>query len=525
MPDGHQNVVLDLSHIQKAYGNTRALQDVSMSVRPGEVRALMGKNGAGKSTLVRIISGVEQPDAGDVAVAGVSHVFRSPSEALNAGVATVHQELTIVPSLTVAENISLGRWPSKFGVVDRRKIHELARDALDMLSEHLDLDREAGSYGLAHRQIMEIARSLSFNPSVLLLDEPTSSLPKSEVDALLALVRKLAERGVAVIYVSHRMDEISQVADSVTVLRDGRLVDTLSINEATVGRIAQLMVGEDFKTTTRVMPPPDAGKIALSVRELRWIREQPPLNLDVKAGEIVGIAGLLGAGRTELLECVAGLRRRQTGTVAAFSDIVASSVSDSMAAGIALVPEDRKHDGLVLNLPISQNLTMSSLSKVASWGFLSSSREAKIAAGSRDTLSIKAPSLQDEANSLSGGNQQKVVIGRCLNADARILLLDEPTRGVDIEAKHQIYDLIETFAAEGKAVVFVSSEYEELLELCHRILIIADGEIVGTFDPESGGIDRLMAVLLSKAAPVDQPEINPEPSIPHIAHETASHQK
>ena len=490
--------VLKLTGIVKAFSGMVALNKVDFELAPGEIRALMGKNGAGKSTLVRIISGAMRPEMGTMEASGRPVHFSTPREATEAGIATVHQELTIIPGLSIAENITLGHWPASRGILNGRKAIEVAREALALLGEDIDPAMPAGEISIAKQQIVEIARALALKPKVLILDEPTSSLPAHEVEALLSLVRRLGKSGVSVIYVSHRMDEIARVADSVTVLRDGRLIDTLDIASAPIARIAQLMVGEGVEISGREDLAPAGEAVVLDVAGLDAGPRVQSVSLQVRKGEILGIAGLLGSGRTELLRVLAGIDRHSSGSIALHDKPIGGrSVREMLGHGIALVPEDRKVEGLVLGMPIAQNLSMSALSRVSSAGVLSRGRESELARDSRTQLDIKAADLDLPVETLSGGNQQKVVIGRCLNAEVEVLLLDEPTRGVDVQAKQQIYALVKALAAEGKAIIFVSSEYEELLLLCHRVVVMAEGQIVEAFDPDTVRMDGLMTRLLA----------------------------
>jgi ABC-type sugar transport system ATPase subunit len=471
------------------YPGVKALDAVDFSISPGEVRALMGRNGAGKSTLVKVLSGVETGYIGTVTVDGGPVAFRDPRDAMRSGIATVYQELAIIPSISIAENVTLGNWARKRGVqIDRREVNERARQALAQLGEEFDLNAPAGTLSIARQQLVEIAHALTHNPRVLILDEPTSSLPVTEVDRLLKLVRRLAATGVAVIFVSHRMDEISRVADSVTIVRDGQVIETLPIDQAPVERVAALMVGPDFQDAAKdTVPPPTAdAPVALRVTELSDGRTINGVSLAVQAGEIVGIAGLLGSGRTELLRAVGGLSKITRGSIeVAENKIHKHTPGNLIKRGVTLVPEDRKAEGVVLGLSVQENLWMSSKWLVSRLGIISPDAVSTTAQRSKRDLDIKVHDTRALVGTLSGGNQQKVVLGRCLNAGAKVLLLDEPTRGVDVHAKAQIYDLIRSFAAQGGAVVMVSSEYEELLLLCHSIAIMSAGRVTDRFRNEN----------------------------------------
>jgi sugar transport system ATP-binding protein len=494
--------VIAAEGLSKAYGPTKALVGVDFHVDQGRVCALMGRNGAGKSTLVRILAGLERSDAGTVRLHGEAVAFRDPDHALRSGVATVHQEISIIPGLSVAENVALGRWESRGGLIDRRRTRELAQRALAILGVDLPLDTPAGDLRLAEQQLVEIARALSYEPKLLILDEPTSSLTESEADRLLEVVRNLAAQGVAVLYVSHRMSEIERVADDITVFRDGRLVAQRRIEEVTVREIATLMAGAEVEERVCRAGSARPGTPALRVHELHTNDKLRGIDLEVASGEIVGLAGRLGAGRTELLRAIAGLDATSGGHVeiaGARRFARSRDVRRRLAAGMALLPEDRKGQGIVLNQPIRHNMVLSCLRSICRLGFLDHRAERRLSEESRATTEIRAGSLDDPVSSLSGGNQQKVVLARCINAGVRVLLLDEPTRGVDIQSKHQIYDLIASLADEGCAVLLVSSEYGELLQNCDRILVVDDGTITGEVDPATP-LDRLLAAIMRPRA-------------------------
>ncbi len=487
--------------LTKHYPGVQALNGVDFSVAAGEVRALLGKNGAGKSTLVRILSGAAVPNSGILKVGGRAVDIFTPKHANALGVATVHQELVLVPELSVAENILLGRWRShRCGwFVDQQVLRRAAAAVLDEFGLQVDPAAKVGKLSIAQQQLVEIARGLSFRPKVLILDEPTSSLPGSEVEILLKTIRVLSERGVAVVYVSHRMDEIQQIANSVTVLRDGRHIDTLPIAAAPPAEIVRLMTGEASTETrcNRAHRPP--GKVALKVTGLNTANKLKDINFEVRQGEIVGLAGLLGSGRTELLRAIYGADP-SAGRIEIFGVEPRDRSPRAMIRhGVGLAPEDRKKEGLVLNMSISKNLVLSSMHKIVHRAILSNRRQAQLSQQAASRLSVKFASLGDPVRALSGGNQQKVVLGKCLNADVKVFLLDEPTRGVDIEAKGLIYDLLEQLAAQGMTALVASSEMEELMLLCDRLLIMKDGELVAERDVAQTNLAEVMAVAMGGA--------------------------
>jgi len=493
---------IEATALRKSYPGVQALQGVDFRVAAGEVRALLGKNGAGKSTLVKILSGAETPDAGALRLSGRTVDTFTPRHANALGVATVHQELSLVPELSVAENILLGRWRShgRGWFIDQQALRRQAAAVLAELGVQIDPAAKVCKLSIAQQQLVEIARGLSLEPRVLILDEPTSSLPSSEVEILLRAIRVLSGRGVAVVYVSHRMDEIQRLAHSVTVLRDGRHIDTLPIADAPTAAIVRLMTGAAGVAAQPVRAPRAPGVVALKVSALATATKLKGLSFEVRAGEIVGLAGLLGSGRTELLRAIYGLDAATAGRVEIFGKPSAGRSPRAMIRqGVGLAPEDRKKEGLVLGMSISNNLVLSAMHKVVHRAMLSHRRQSQLAHRAAARMSVKLASLADPVRSLSGGNQQKVVLGKCLNADVKLFLLDEPTRGVDIDAKRQIYELIEQLAAQGTAVLVASSEMEELMLLCDRLLLMKDGEIVGERQVAQTDLAEVMAVAMGGA--------------------------
>ena len=494
--------ILRVEKINKTYPGVRALSDVDFDLHPGEVRALLGKNGAGKSTLVKILSGATTPDSGTIYVNGRPTSLSSPAIAFAEGVATVYQEMSLVRGLTVAENILLGRWPRQkrlgIQVIDHKATLEAARGALDMMGVSFDLNEVVSRLNVPEQQLVEIAKALSFHPKVLILDEPTSALPQAEVDHLLALVRRLAETGMAIIYVSHRLQEIPRVADSLTVLRDGRLMGTIPVKEGTPERIASMMIGSEWSKMdlehTKV-----GQEVRLSVRNLSQRRHLKDVSFDLHAGEVLGLAGLLGSGRTELLRAIFGIDPYDSGEIYVDDERISNPTPMLMKAkGLGLTPEDRKAEGLVLVLGVDDNLTMSCPERI-SWGqLISTSKKSELAQQMVDSLSIATPGLQTQARSLSGGNQQKLVIGKWLNANVKILLMDEPTRGIDIQAKEQVYKVVRDLATQGIGIIFVSSEIEEVLTVSDRIIILNQGCIVAEMPALQANLDEVLALAMQE---------------------------
>jgi simple sugar transport system ATP-binding protein len=487
----------------KRYGGVLALDNVDFAVAPGEVRALLGKNGAGKSTLIRLLTGAEKPDEGTVALAGeaLAHSGENRTrQASHLGVRSVYQELSLVHDISIAENMFLGAWPRRWGVLDHRQMRRCAAEALANLGLDLDPATTIATLSPAERQLVEIARATMGEPKLVILDEPTSSLAANEVEQVFAAVRRMRDRGVAVIYVSHRMNEIREIADAATVMRDGRIVSTLEIGSADTREIVRMMLGHDEKQDDLVTSG-RTGRTLLSVRNVSYPPKLLDISFDLMEGEVLGIAGLLGSGRTELLRIVAGLEPADAGTMTLDrADVTNVNWAGMLKRGLGMTPENRKDDGIVPLLGIDENTVMTDAKRVTARGILSSSR---IAAATRDIvqrMSVKAEKTTTPIGTLSGGNQQKIVIGRWVYAGSRLLLLDEPTRGVDVEAKSQIYAIIRKLADEGKSIIFVSSEIEELPKVCDRVLVLRDGRIVETFTAPNIDADELMTASIAGAS-------------------------
>ncbi len=477
---------LEAIHIHKKYPGTIALDDVSLGFEGGKVHALIGKNGAGKSTLVKILAGSLAPTRGEIRVDGIPVPLRSPSDAFNRGIATVYQELSLVPGLSVAENILLGRMPKRRGpFIDWVAAYAQAEQTLVGMQVQLEVRQPVGGLSFAQQQMVEIAKAMSCNPSVLMLDEPTSALSRHETQSLFYLVRQLANTGVAIIYISHRLQELREIADRATVLRDGLHVGTVEMAETTSQEIIHLMFGE----TVQRERPTDllAGREPLlEVRDLSREDHFQEIDLTLHEGEILGIAGMLGSGRTELLRAIFGAEPFDRGQIRVLGQRVRSvSPATMKELGVAFTPEDRKNDGLVQSHSIRSNLCLASMNQIATRGFITRAREQVVVNEQVRRLSIKIADSEQAVSSLSGGNQQKVVVGNWLSTRPRIILFDEPTRGIDVQAKQQIFQVMWDLSREGLGCIFVSSEVEELLQVCHRILIMQHGKIVDEVLPSA----------------------------------------
>lgn len=474
--------LLEAREISKQFPGVRALDRVSLTVTPGEVVALIGENGAGKSTLLKILAGVESQESGELRVDGVPVRFRGVDDALARGIALIHQELNLADNLDIAGNVFLGREPRRFGLLDIGRMHREAATWLRMVGLDIDPATPLASLSIGRQQLVEIAKALSTNARLLIMDEPTSSLSTNEAERLFAVVKDLRRRSVSVIWISHRLGEVKELADRVVVLRDGKNAGEISDRaEIDHDRMIRMMVGRDIDRLAR-RPSHPAGDIVLSATALRTsANPSHALDFHVRAGEIVGIAGLVGAGRTELLTTLFGVTPAVAGTVSMSGRVVTPrSPIQAIRAGIALVPEDRKHQGLVLDMTVRDNMSLVTLGRDSHAGFVDTQAERRLASEMIPALAIKTPSAAQLVKLLSGGNQQKVVLAKWLAMKPELLLLDEPTRGIDVGAKAEIYDLVHRLAGQGLAVLFVSSEMEEILSLADRALVMHEGRLAGS---------------------------------------------
>ncbi len=494
-----KNLIAQVVGVRKSYGAVCALEGVDFSISQGEVRALLGKNGAGKSTLIRMLAGVESPDSGEIFLQGRHMASASIQNAKALGVRTVYQELSLIPQMSVAENLFMGVWPGLAGVVDTSEMARQAEKILEDFGLEISPRARVGDLSIAEQQLVEIARAVSSQPSLLILDEPTSSLGTEEVDRVLETVKSIGQRGVAVIYVSHRLAEIRKIADSVTVMRDGQIIETLPVAQATTQEIARAMLGKSSEESGFSPAPVADGEVVVRVENAVIGDKLSGVSFEIRAGEVLGVAGLLGAGRTELLQAIAGLRNIESGKIETLNTTTHNEGRKvTRRLGVGFTTEDRKTDGIIPERGIDENLVMAAWNKVARWGVVSNSRLAEAAQGLVQMLSIRAGSTTTPIKNLSGGNQQKVVIGRLLHAGSRILLLDEPTRGVDIEAKSQIYALLRDRAAAGDAVVFVSSEIEELPLVADRVVVLAGGRLAETLQAPEFDTEKLLVAAMAE---------------------------
>lgn len=504
----HTDLVLEARGITKSFPGVRALDGVDLQVRAGKLTAVVGENGAGKSTLMNILAGVFPPDAGEIYLEGCRVEFANPRQAQLAGISIIFQELNLVPTLSVAENIFLGREPVKrSGLIDYQRMHEHAAALLGELELHIDPRIPVSNLRVGQQQVVEIAKALSFNSRIIIMDEPTSALSELEVQHLFSLVNRLKQQGVAIIYITHKLDELHLIADEISVLRDGRRIGSGPLREFSTDQIVQMMVGREpteLYKRTRTQPGDvilRAEHIVLPNPGLPGARLVDDVNFEVRAGEVLGIFGLMGAGRTELLETLFGLHAgRASGAVYVKDNLVQlDSPSESIAAGIALAPEDRKLGGLVLSLSVCENMTLPSLKRLARFGLINHKAERALTHAFVSRLQIKTHSIEQPVLNLSGGTQQKVVLAKWLATNPTVLLLDEPTRGIDINAKREIYTLIDELAQQGLAIVIASSELPEIMAVADRIMVMCEGRKTAEVNRADATEEKIMHAALPRS--------------------------
>ncbi|WP_295162822.1 galactose/methyl galactoside ABC transporter ATP-binding protein MglA [uncultured Brachyspira sp.] len=493
-----KKIVLEMKGISKSFPGVKALDNVELLVREGEVVALMGENGAGKSTLMKCLFGIYRKDSGKIFLDGKEINFTSPKQALNNGVAMVHQELNQVRQRNIQDNIWLGKYPTKMGVIiDEKKMYDDTKAIFDDLEIPLDPRTKVSSLSVSEMQMVEIAKAVSYHSKILVLDEPTSSLTEKEVAKLFKIIRKLQSRGVGMVYISHKMEEILQISDEVTIMRDGKYVATTPAKELTTDMIIKQMVGRDltnrFPEKTNV-----PGENILSIKDFTAFY-QPSLkdvNFNVRKGEVFGIAGLVGAKRTEVLESIFGMRTLYSGNIIKmYQEVINSSTRKAIKNGFALVTEERRQTGIFGMLSINFNSTISNIDHYKNkFGFLDNKKMQEDTKWVIDSMQVKTPSEKTAIQSLSGGNQQKVILGRWLLSKPDILMLDEPTRGIDVGAKYDIYRLIIDLATQGKSVIVVSSEMPELLGITDRIMVMSNGRVAGIVETKNTNQEEIMAL-------------------------------
>ncbi|MEU1659527.1 sugar ABC transporter ATP-binding protein [Streptomyces griseofuscus] len=483
--------ILEVAEVDKSFAGVHALRGVDFRLRPGEVHALIGENGAGKSTLIKVMTGVYRPDAGRVRLAGEDRAFRNPLEAQTAGISTIYQEVNLVPLMSVARNLCLGREPRRFGLVDVRAVNRIARETLKRYGVDVDVTRPLGSLGLGAQQMVALARAVRTDARVVVMDEPTSSLEPREVETLFSVIRGLRSQGIAVVYVSHRLDELYEICDRVTVLRDGAVVHTGDMAGLERLKLISLMLGREMSTVRAKGATAfgtgqhggDGGHEAAPVLRATGLTVRHKVHdvgLDIHHGEVVGLGGLLGAGRSETAKAITGALATDGGTVEVDGvPLARRSPAAAIRAGVVMLAEDRKTEGILPNLSVRENISLALLPRLARAGVVSGARQDEIVRFFMERLRIKAAGPDQKVSDLSGGNQQKVLLARWLCLDPKVLLLDEPTRGIDVGAKAEVQALIDELAEQGLGVLLISSDLEELIEGSDRLVVLKDGRAVG----------------------------------------------
>ncbi len=481
--------LLSIRDVSKAFPGVKALDRVSLDVSGGMVHGIVGENGAGKSTLMKILSGVYEKDSGEIVFDGRVIERTTPVESMNMGLAIIYQELNLVNTMSVGENVFLGRFAESGG---RAGVHAKARKLLDSIGCKVNTHTQVSELSVSDKQMVEIAKALSFDSKLIIMDEPSSSLTNDEMEKLVKIIADLKAKGIAIIYISHKLDEIFGFCDVVTVMRDGHVIDTRAVGDLTRNDMIAMMVG---RTIENEYPPrPDcAGETILEVKDVHT-RKLKDIHLTLRKGEILGLVGLVGSGRTELVRALFGADKVAKKTILLDGKPVEiRNPKDAINLGIAMVPEDRKLQGLLLGFPVEQNISLAMLSRISERGFINRSKESAISERQIKALNVKTPSGKTKIRSLSGGNQQKAILGRWLEMGPRILILDEPTRGIDVGAKYEIYLLMKKIVEDGGSIILISSELPEVLHMSNRVNTICDGRINGEFDPAVASADEIMA--------------------------------
>ncbi|MFW5981439.1 MAG: sugar ABC transporter ATP-binding protein [bacterium] len=492
-----QNTVISVKNISKYFPGVKALDDVSFSVKKGTVHVLCGENGAGKSTLMKIINGIHQPEEGKIYMKGDEVVIDSPIKAKELGISMIFQELNYVPEMTVEENFLIGDWPvNNFGKVSWKVIRKQARELLEEEGLNYDLKTKLKYLTISDIQLLEIAKAISYDADLIIMDEPTSAISQKETEVLFDKIRALKKRGKSIIYISHKMDEIFEIADEISVLRDGKLVDTRLVEDITEEEVISLMVGRKLGQHFP-KEPAEVGESLLEVNNLSKTAKFKDISFQVKEGEIVGFAGLVGAGRSEVMRAVFGLDKFDSGSIKIGNkNIKINNVEDSIKNGLAMLSEDRKRYGIIPIRSVKENITITNLEDYIFGGRLHNKKEKREVEEIREKMNIKTPNINTDVNALSGGNQQKVVLSKWLMNDPDVFLLDEPTRGIDVGAKREIYKLMVDLAQSKKGIVMVSSELPELIGMCDRIYVMAEGRITGELKRDDFSQEKIMKLAV-----------------------------
>ena len=487
---------IEMKGINKSFGSNQVLKDAGFLLKDGEVHALMGENGAGKSTLMKILTGVYTRDSGTVLVDGKEVVYKSPQEAEKAGIVFIYQELNVLFDLTVEENLFMGKEiTKKFGICDRKAMREKAKEVMDRMGVDIPINAVMSDLSVGQQQMVEICKALMVDAKVLIMDEPTAALTQSETEGLFKLIKSLREKGVSIVYISHRMEEIFELCDRITILRDGTYVDTKFIKDITMDDIVKMMIGREIGERYPKREGVEIGEEKLRVEGITKEKKFKDVTFSVKAGEVLGVSGLMGAGRTEIMQAIFGNLPFDSGKIfIEGNEMKIKSAQDAIKAGIGFITEDRKTEGLLLEKSISENIVLANLDKVSDKGVVRKAKVEEIVKKGIDEFRIKCFGPQHECNNLSGGNQQKVVFAKWVYTDPKILILDEPTRGVDIGAKKEIYSVINDLAAKGVAIILVSSELPEVLGMSDRIMVVHEGKVTGIIDANEADQEKVMTL-------------------------------
>lgn len=489
------SVLVSMEGIDKSFPGVHALNQCGFELRSGEVHALVGENGAGKSTMMKVLTGIYPKDAGRILYKGKEVEISSPRAALNLGISMIHQELNLMPHLTVAQNIFIGREPRQNSfLLDEKEINEKTQQLLGMMHLKLDPRTKVGDLTVATQQMVEIAKALSFNSEVLIMDEPTAALTDAEIAELFRIIRQLKEKGVGIVHISHRLEELKQISDRITVMRDGRYIDTVPTAEVPIDRIISMMVGRTIYESAPEVPETPNQEIVLEVKNLNRGSTIKDVSFNLKRGEILGFAGLMGAGRTEVARAIFGADHLDSGEVYVFGKKVQiNSPGDAVKHGVGYLSEDRKRYGLALGMDVETNIVLATFRKFLNMlGWVNETQTRETADHYVKVLKIKTPGLQQQVKNLSGGNQQKVVIGKWLTRNCDILIFDEPTRGIDVGAKSEVYRLLNDLAQQGKAIIMISSELPEVLRMSHRIVVMCEGRITGELSFAEATQEKIM---------------------------------
>lgn len=481
--------------IEKSFPGVKALDKCKFDLKKGEVHALVGENGAGKSTLMKVLTGVYKEDAGEILHKGKTVKINSPKKAQDLGISIIYQELNLMPHLTVAENVFIGREEKKHNFfVDKQKLNQKTKDFLEMLNINLDPQAKVQDLTVAKQQMVEIIKALSYQSEVLIMDEPTASLTDSEIEDLFRIVKRLRNEGVGIIYISHRLEELKQISDRITVMRNGNYIDTIATDDAEIDNIINMMVGREVYETSSAKSSKNENEVILEVKNLTREGFFSDINFKLKKGEILGMSGLVGAGRTEVARAIFGADKIDSGEIYVHGKQVdIDSPSKSVKLGIGYLSEDRKRYGLALGRDVATNIVLANMEKYMNkFRFMKKNKIKKYAQNQVEQLKIKTPSLKQDVKNLSGGNQQKVVIGKWLDRDSEILIFDEPTRGIDVGAKNEIYKLLNSLVEAGKSIIMISSELPEILRMSHRILVMCEGKLTGELDIEEASKEKIM---------------------------------